>query len=202
MRALVKRCQDEAVLPRSGVVGPKLMAALRRADSFDAYGKQLLEQYAAGHPARATPDLGPVTPGGVTVLAHDLTHATGGLDGYPAFDDAFSAGVLVIAPEPLKITAHGSTRRRDGQPNGRSVSATGDSGIRYWFGHIEQPEATGSRVAKGGRIAVVSGNHEEPHLHLGIDARPLTGFEFEHHTDYTHGAATVGAQLHEWEMRA
>lgn len=47
MRALVKRAQDQAVIDKSGVVGPYLFAALVRADAFDAYGKQLLDDYAA-----------------------------------------------------------------------------------------------------------------------------------------------------------
>jgi len=47
MRALVKRAQDEAVIDQSGVVGPFLMAALARAQAFDAYGLKLLDDYAA-----------------------------------------------------------------------------------------------------------------------------------------------------------
>jgi hypothetical protein len=34
-----------------------------------------------------------------------------------------------------------------------------------------------------------------PHVHLAIDARPLLGHHLISHTDYTHGAPTIGAQL-------
>lgn len=132
---------------------------------------------------------------GKPILEHDLTHATGGLPGYPAFDDGFRAGRVVIAPEPMRITRHGRARRRDGNPNGQSVYATGSSGIRYWFGHVANPSPVGTTVKRGERFATISSNHEAPHLHVGIDARPLIGHELKHHTDYTHGAPTVGAQL-------
>lgn len=52
MTELVKAAQDEAVIPKSGVAGPALMEALRRADAFDAYATQLLNQYAAEHPPK------------------------------------------------------------------------------------------------------------------------------------------------------
>lgn len=145
--------------------------------------------------ASPVPNLGPVVRGGKPILEHDLTHATGGLPGFPAFDDGFKAGRTVIAPERLTVTALGRARRRDGRPNGQSVHATGRSGIRYWFGHVAAPAPIGTVIPKGKRVAVISSNHEAPHLHVGIDARPLIGHELKHHTDYTHGAPTVGAQL-------
>lgn len=143
----------------------------------------------------AIPRLGPVCHRGTPVWAHDLTHATGGLPGFPAFDDCFAAGTVCLAPEPMTVTAIGHAVRRDGRPNGRSVHATGASGIRYWFGHVAAPVPVGTHVARGQRFANVSANHESPHLHVGIDARALIGHELRHHTDYTHGAPTVGAQL-------
>jgi hypothetical protein len=141
------------------------------------------------------PNLGPVTPGGKSVLLQDLTHATGGLNGYPAFDDAFGAGIRVIAPEPLTVTRQSGARRRDGRPNGKAFYATGHSALEYWFGHVDIAPRVGARFNKGELMAHVSGNHEAPHLHVGIDARTLIGKELVHHTDYTHGAPTVGVQL-------
>lgn len=147
-------------------------------------------------PPPGAPNLGPVIAGGRSILLEDLTHATGGLPGFPAFDAGFGRpGVAVIAPERLTVTKIGRARRRDGSPNGRSVHATGASGLRYWFGHVEQPPAVGAELRKGARVALISANHEVPHLHVGIDARALIGHELEHHTDYTHGGPTLGAQL-------
>lgn len=153
-----------------------------------------LERDLEGAPSRV-PDLGPVTPGGKSVLRQDLTHMTGGLDKYPAFDDAFHAGKSVIAPEPLTVTRRSSARRRDGTPNGKAFYADGASGIKYWFGHTTDAPAVGTKFGKGDRMTFVSGNHEAPHLHVGVDARALIGKVLEHHTNYTHGAPTVGVQL-------
>src|SRR5262245_28422470 len=47
MTELVKAAQDEAAIAKSGWVGPQLMGALRRADAFDDYAVQLLDQYKA-----------------------------------------------------------------------------------------------------------------------------------------------------------
>jgi hypothetical protein len=145
--------------------------------------------------------LGPVIPGGLPILEQDLTHITDGMtEGgsvWPAFDDGVGhPGMAVLAPEMLTITGHGHAKRRDGSPNGLSINvAVGASKIRYWIGHVEMPAAVGTVVKAGGKIAVISANHEAPHVHFGIDAIPLIGHDFAHHTNYTHGAPTVGAQL-------
>lgn len=142
------------------------------------------------------PPLGPVLKGGRSVLAHDLTHATGGLKFYPAFDDGFGfAGASVIAPEKLEVTQIGGTVRRDGKPDGKSVRATGVSGIKYWFGHLEGVPKVGDRLIKGQKIGRISSNHELPHVHVGLDARALIGHELVHKLNYSHGGPTVGLQL-------
>lgn len=158
---------------------------------WDAVAAELYRSY---EPANV-PDLGPVVPSGKTMLQHDLTHITGGLPDYPAFDDGFAAGLDVIAPEDLEITRHSSARRRDGNPNGKALYATGKSGLLYWFGHIEDIAPEGARLAKGERLGVISANHEAPHVHVGVDGRALLGKQFESHTDYTPGAPTIGSQL-------
>lgn len=146
-------------------------------------------------PKAKVPALGPVVTGGTSILLEDLTHATGGIPHYPAFDTGFKAGARVIAPEALTVTNHGHAVRRDGTRNGRIVYATGASGLNYVFVHVEDPAAIGAKVRKGAKLAVVSANHEVPHLHVGIDAKPLIGKELEHHTDYTHGGKKLGVQL-------
>ena len=142
------------------------------------------------------PALGWVVKGGVSALTHDLTHATDGVDHMPAFDEGFGLpGLGVIAPESLTVTKIGRFVRRDGKPNGRSVYATGESGIRWVFGHVEDVPEVGAKIRKRAQFCTISPNHEVPHLHCGVDARALTGRDLEHHTNYTHGAPTVGAQL-------
>lgn len=158
---------------------------------FDAYGRWRYRMYVPPKPPKpkpAVPNLGPVYVGGQSILHHDLTHETDGLPGYPAFDDGWVAGRQVIAPEDMVITRIGSAQ------GGSSVYATGRSLMRYWFGHVALPSPLGP-VKKGRAFAVISSHESPPHVHVGIDAKPLIGHELIHHTDYSHGAPTVGAQL-------
>lgn len=145
---------------------------------------------------QGVPNLGPVIAGGQSILLEDFTHATSGVPFYPAFDTGVGhPGLAVIAPETVAVTKLGRFTRRDGTPDGRSVYADGRSGLRYVFGHLENVVANGTTIRKGGRVGVISANHEAPHLHLGIDARALLGRELDHHTDYTHGSTPLGEQL-------
>lgn len=178
----------------AGQFDEETLRAFEDAKAFDDTAKRLWRL--ASQPKPTVPQLGPVTAGAPSVLLHDLTHATDGVPGFPAFDDAFGQpGKIVLAPEALTVTRLGHAVRRDGNPDGRIVYATGASRIRYCFVHLEDVPAVGTRIKSGGRIAVISANHEVPHLHVGIDARPLIGRELDHHTDYSHGGRTVGAQL-------
>ena len=157
----------------------------------------LLEELEADLAARPpVPVLGPVVKGGQSVLRHDLTHATDGLPGYPAFDDGIGLpGAAVLAPEHLTVTRQSSARRRDGTPNGKAFYATGSSKLKYWFGHVDQAPPVGTKFLKGQKMVAISENHEAPHVHVGINAVDLIGHELAHHTNYTHGAPTVGVQL-------
>jgi hypothetical protein len=146
-----------------------------------------LEKDLQPHPR--APNLGPVVVGGKSVLEQDLTHATGGLPGYPAFDDGWVAGRSVIAPEDLVVTKQSSAQ------GGDAFYATGVSGIKYWVGHVDRAPITGKKFRKGDHMASISGDHPRPHVHLGIDARGLIGRELLHRKDYTHGAPKVGPQL-------
>lgn len=149
-------------------------------------------------PKPRVPQLGPIFPGGPSILTYDLTHATSGMDApYPAFDGPFGAGKQVLAPEDMVVTRQSSAVRRDGRPNGKAFYATGASGLRYWIAHIDAAPPVDARFKKGEVVGKVSANHESPHGHVGIDARALIGRVFEHHTNYTHGARTIGRQLQE-----
>lgn len=143
-------------------------------------------------PAPKVPNLGPITAGGKSLLLQDLTHETAGLDGYPAFDSGWVAGLAVIAPEALVVTRQSSAQGAD------AFFATGDSKIKYWIGHVVTAPANGTRFVKGatmGRIANLASSLGGPHVHLGVDAKPLIGHELLHHTNYTHGAPKIGVQL-------
>jgi len=139
------------------------------------------------------PELGPLWIPGKSVLDHDLTHATAGVPLYPAFDDAFNQGTAILAVESLEVIARSSSAP------GEAFFAKGKSGLRYWYGHLDRSHPVGTRFAKGAAVGRVAANHTGggPHCHLGINAELILGIgkQLRHHTDYTHGAPTVGAQL-------
>jgi hypothetical protein len=139
------------------------------------------------------PALGPVWMGGKGLLAQDLTHATSGLDLYPAFDDAFNQGRVVVAPEDMEVTRTSSSRP------GLAFYATGKSKLRYWFGHLDRTHVAGTKFKKGDAVGKVAANTigGGPHVHVGVNVELLlgTGKELKHHTNYTHGSPTIGEQL-------
>lgn len=186
-RSRIKEFQKIYGIPASGVIGPRTWERLERYLTPEA--KQLLG-------VRVVPDLGPVVAGGQTVLEHDLTHATSGIPLYPAFDDAFREGAVIIAPEDLTVTKASSSRPGD------ACYAQGASGIRYWFGHLAYAPEPGTRIRKGATVGRTCENHigGGPHVHLGINVEKLLGVgrELQHKTGYQHGAPTVGAQLQAW----
>lgn len=198
MAELVWRAEDQGVvIPKTQTVPPggELMSDLRRADAIDAFGDFLLRKYAAQHPLHKVPDLGPIYRGGRSLLLQDLTHETDGVPGYPAFDDGWKAGRAVIAPERLTVT------QQSGSQGGDAFYAQGDSSIEYWIGHVVRAPATGTRFRKGTTLSTIASipySDGGPHVHTGINARPLIGHELLHHTDYSHGAPTVGEQLRRW----
>jgi hypothetical protein len=143
--------------------------------------------------------LGPVFDGGKTVLQHDCTHATSGIPLYPAFDDAFSQGTVIIAPEEITVTRASSSNP------GAAFYADGlTSGIRYWFGHLDTVPIPGTTIRQGYSVGKVCANNVGggPHVHLGINVERLwgTGQQLEHKTNYTHGAKLIGDQLAEHDL--
>lgn len=195
-RAHIRKAREELKLTRYGwPKSGKPTGHMRNVDAELAAALRELE------PAKPKLDLGPILAGGVPLLAFDLTHVTDGMDEHgsvwPALDTGIGhPGIAVIAPELVEVTGHGSAKRRDGTPNGRSINiAVGASGLEYWIGHVEQLAAVGAKVKRGGRLGVISANHEAPHVHVGINGRKLLGHDFAHHTNYSHGAPTIGAQL-------
>lgn len=140
------------------------------------------------------PNLGPVWRNGKSVLLHDLTHATTGIPLYPAFDDAFRQGEVVIAPEAIEVISPLTSSNP-----GDAFYALGRSKLRYWFGHLDRRPTPGTKFAKGDAVGKVCANTigGGPHVHCGINVELLLGVgrQLAHHTDYTHGALTVGEQL-------
>jgi hypothetical protein len=137
--------------------------------------------------------LGPVWIGGKSVLDHDLTHATSGVPLYPAFDDAFNQGRVIVAPEALTVTRSSSSHP------GLAFYATGKSKIRYWFGHLDRTHPSGTKFAKGDAVGKVAANAigGGPHVHVGVNVELLlgNGKQLVHKTSYQHGAPTIRAQL-------
>jgi hypothetical protein len=162
--------------------------------AMDAYAVNLINQaweMFGGHEPESKIDLGPVEKSGQGVREHDLTHATSGIPLYPAFDDVWYAGTSVLAPEPLVVT------RTGGASHGVAFYADGDSGLRWWFGHLSASPPVGRHFARGEVVGSVAPHPEAPHVHVGINVERLwgAGQQMSHHTNYTHGSALVGDQL-------
>lgn len=159
-------------------------------DVFDDKAAALYKQYLVPD---SVPDLGPVFSGGKSVLKQDLTHATSGIDLYPAYDDAFSEGCSIIAPEDLEVTKASSSNPGD------AFYADGKSGLRYWFGHLYVAPDVGRTFKKGAKLGETCENHQGggPHCHVALNVEKLwgSGKQLSHHTNYTHGAPLVGDQL-------
>jgi hypothetical protein len=175
----------------AGQTGGHWRGAMQRLDELQEDLKPKAEQATA--PATGVPKLGPVWRGGKSILVQDLTHATGGLPLYPAFDDAFVAGKEVIAPEGLVVARDSSSHPGD------AFHATGRSGVRYWFGHLVNAPAVGTKFRKGETMGTVLDHNVGggPHVHVGINIEDVVaaGRELKHHTNYTHGAPLIGKQL-------
>lgn len=180
----------------------KKVRALKLADgtyAMDSISRKMIrDEYAKTIPV--VPNLGPIYNGGVSILQQDLTHDTDGLPRtsngtslWPAFDSAFGVGVPVIAPENLKVTKSSSASPGD------AFYAAGSSGIDYWFGHLVSAPSVGRVFKKGEVMGKTARNHTGggPHCHCAINVERIwgKGKYLEHHTNYTHGAPLVGAQL-------
>lgn len=144
------------------------------------------------------PALGPAVKDGKPLLLEAPTHNTDGLkrvtgSEYPAVDLGFKTGLAALAVEALVVTRQSSSQ------GGDAFYATGDSGLRYWYGHLTGIPATGRRFQKGatvGRIAAIPG---ADHCHIGVDARALIGHDLTWGKpvgrDYSFGGPTYGQQL-------
>lgn len=155
-------------------------------------------------PRVKVPQLGPVVAGGLSVMLLSPTHKTDGVswpDGeiYPAIDTGMGAGGRpILAVEALKVTRGSSAQ------GGDAFYATGVSGIRYWYGHLDVAPAVGRTFRKGERVGRIKFGPGQPpggpHTHLGLDVTPLKIATLKYGRtgrgpDYTFGSPTIGAQL-------
>lgn len=170
------------------------------------YAMTRIDWVEAGLAAPPVPYLGVITPGGKPLGLETLTHETDGLFGspnnpdpkshYPALDFGWDTGEVIYAPEPLIVTTQSSAAGAD------AFYATGDSTIKYWFGHIVRAPATGTRFKIGDVVGRIAAIPNVDHGHLGVNARSLLGHDLKwgrngNGPDYTYGSPTIGRQLAE-----
>lgn len=153
-------------------------------------------------PTPKVPMLGPVQKGGSSLLKASLTHQTSGLPLYPAYDTAFSAGSVIIAPESGMVTRHSG-----GPSAGYSLYLTGKSEIEYYITHLNPERHEIGAAEKGSKLGVVGSATRFPgarvsHAHVGVNIEKLTsaGKQLKYGKngngpDYTLGAPTIGVQL-------
>jgi hypothetical protein len=145
------------------------------------------------------PDLGPLYAGGPSLLDYAPTHSTSNIPLFPAFDTAFKAGMPIMAPETITV----DTKDSSAYP-GEALYATGNSGLRYWFGHLDKDWPLGTRIAKGAVIARVLDHNigGGPHVHVGVNVERLLGSgqqlkwgRYGNGPNYTWGSPTIREQL-------
>jgi hypothetical protein len=152
------------------------------------------------HLAPPLPRLGPLYAGAPATLDLDFTHLTSGL-GWPAFDVALTGdpgpSTPILAPETMTV----DTKDSSAHP-GEAFYATGRSGIRWWFAHLDRDWPLGTVLSKG----VVVGKTLKTdvgggtHLHLAANIIPITGRHARYGRDgdgpqYTHGPYTLRTEL-------
>lgn len=171
-----------------GKTGGRWRDAMQKLDKLEADLK----------PPKAT--LGPVVPGGRSILLESLTHATSGIPLFPAFDTAWGGGggVTVIAPEACVV----DTRDTSARP-GEAIFLTGTSKLRYWVGHLDRDWDLGHRFSKGdviGKTLPIPGTSDHAHWGVNVEALLGKGRQLKYGAtgrgpDYTYGSPTIGAQL-------
>jgi len=188
-QALLKSALDELRLTRDGF------------DTFGGHWRRAwpkLERLYADLEPDPLPLLGPVIRGGKSVLNVSLTHNTDGIYFYPAWDDGWTAGREVIAPEDLEVI-----RPYTSSNPGAAFYARGRSSLRYWFGHLTSSPRVGTRFVKGQKIGAIAFQpNGKSHVHTGVNVELLLGAGKQllygrtgRGPDYTTGAPTIGAQL-------
>ena len=151
-------------------------------------------------PVVSVPNLGPVGKSGKSVLLQDLNHASYGLPKdsrgvslWPAFDDAFDVGVVIIACEDMVVYRESSSNP------GEAFYTKGKSKLRYWYAHLDRTHREGTIFKKGDAVGKVCPNNigGGPHTHVAVNIEHLVGIgkQLKHHTNYTHGAPLIGVQL-------
>lgn len=137
-----------------------------------------------------------------SILKHDLTHGTSGLPKnskgvslWPALDDAFDVGEVILACEDMVVYRESSSNP------GEAFYAKGKSKIRYWYAHLDRNHRVGTIFRKGEAVGKTCPNNigGGPHAHVAVNVEHLLGIGIylKHHTDYTHGAPLIGVQLKE-----
>ena len=144
--------------------------------------------------AGKVPALGPMQKGGASLLDFALSHATSGIQLYPATDTVWTAGTTILAPEKLTITKASSSNPGD------ACYAEGVSGIRYWFGHLTSAPPVGKVIGKGATVGKVGayGPDHAPHVHCGVNVEKLWGGgnELKHGNNYSvSGIPTIRKQF-------
>ena len=143
------------------------------------------------------PALGPIRNGGKSLLTYQLTHNTDGIPKFPALDENWGAGSIVIAPEAMEVINPYTSANP-----GAAAYFLGRSKIEYWVGHMTSSPRIGKEFTKGQEIGRTVAQSGAEHAHWGINVERLFGEGVQlkygkngNGPDYTYGSPTIGEQL-------
>jgi hypothetical protein len=182
--AVVQQYND--ITPATGNMGQATLDALWQ--YADAYSKWVYRLYIPPKPKPLVPALGPLIPGGPSLLNCRLTHQTDGIPHYPAIDAGWIVGLDALAVEDMVVTRASSANVGD------ACFTKGKSGIEYWYGHLDICPPVGTSLRLGAKVGDIHVHPNGAHVHLGVNAQALTGGK---DLQYGYGldVPTVGEQL-------
>ena len=193
--ALVKDAKKHLKLTTKGWLEPPKGGGTEWEAAMESLNK--LERDLAAQPDWV--NIGPVTKPGASLLDMSLTHKTVGIPLFPAVDLAWGAGVPMYAPEAVVV----DTKDTSASP-GEALYLRGASGMRYWFGHLDQDHPIGKSFRKG---AIIARTVNQPpgmtdHGHVGVNAERFLGAGKQlkygktgNGPDYTTGSPRIRTQL-------
>jgi murein DD-endopeptidase MepM/ murein hydrolase activator NlpD len=170
---LVKRVQQQAGIPQTGVIGPDTHEWLLANGWYDSFALRLLElDQQLNDPQMVRP-----IPKGWKFSICQGLHETGGIPGNWAIDWCAAPNTPVLSPEPGWVVRLSGRPPSDDTSDalgvfGWSIYIETKAGYRYFITHLGRRSVkAGQKVAAGDTLGVIGDQHYRPdHVHCGLSS--------------------------------